>query len=32
MKLVDKKISLKELKLMAKKMFGGLVKVVVDFK
>lgn len=32
MKLVDKKISLKELKQMAQKKFGGLVKAVVDIE
>lgn len=32
MKLVDEKISLEDLKLMAKKIFGGLVKAVVDVK
>jgi len=32
MKLVDKKISLLELKQMAKKMYGDLVKAVVDIE
>lgn len=32
MKLVDKEISLEELKKMAEKMFGGLVKAVVDIE
>lgn len=32
MKLVDKKISLQELKQMAQKKFGGLVKAVVDIE
>lgn len=32
MRLVDKEISLNELKRMADKMFGGLVKAVVDIK
>lgn len=32
MKLVEKKISVEELKLMANKMFGGLVKAVIDIK
>lgn len=30
MKLVEKNISLKELKIMSSRMFGGMVKVVVD--
>ena len=32
MKLVDKKISLDELKKMSARIFGGLVKAVVDVK
>lgn len=32
MKLVDKKISLDELKVMSQRIFGGLVKAVVDLK
>jgi len=32
MKLVDKNISLKELKQMSVQVFGGLVKAVVDIK
>jgi hypothetical protein len=32
MKLIDKKISLLELKQMAKKMYGDLVKAVVDIE
>lgn len=32
MKLVDKKISLSELKRMSSRMFGGLVKAVIDIK
>ncbi len=32
MKLVDRKIALKELREMSLRMFGGLVKVVVDIK
>lgn len=32
MKLVDQKITLQELKEMAKRMFGGLVKAVIDVK
>jgi len=32
MKLVDKKIALTELKKMSLRMFGGLVKAVVDIK
>lgn len=32
MKLVDKKISLSEIKKMSSRMFGGLVKAVVDIK
>ncbi len=32
MKLIDKNISMSELKIMSKKMFSGLVKAVVDIK
>ncbi|KKQ32634.1 MAG: hypothetical protein US49_C0006G0085 [candidate division TM6 bacterium GW2011_GWF2_37_49] len=32
MKLVNEKISLAELKIMSEKMFGGLVKAVVDIE
>lgn len=32
MKLVDKKITLNELKKMSSRIFGGLVKAVVDIK
>jgi len=32
MKLVNKKISLNELRKMANKMFGGLIKAVIDIK
>jgi len=32
MKLVDKKITLEELKKMSSRMFGGLVKAVIDVK
>src|SRR5437016_203753 len=32
MKLVEKSISLKELQTMASRMFGGLVKAVVDIR
>lgn len=32
MKLVDKTITLQELKMMSKRTFGGLVKAVVDIK
>lgn len=32
MKLVNKKITIKELKKMLSRMFGGLVKAVVDIK
>ncbi len=32
MKLVDKEINLDELKTIARRMFGGLVKAVVDVK
>jgi len=32
MKLVDKKITLSELKKMSSRMFGGLVKAVIDVK
>ncbi len=32
MKLIDKKISLASLRLMSSRMFGGLVKAVIDVK
>ncbi len=32
MKIIDKKITLNELKQMSQKMFGGLVKAVVDIE
>ena len=32
MKVVEKKISILEIKKMAKKMFGNLVKVVIDIE
>lgn len=32
MQIIDKKISLEELKKMSEKMFGGLVKAVVDIE
>lgn len=32
MKLIDKSITIKELKTMSSRMFGGLIKAVIDIK